>query len=141
MPRTILIADDEAHIRLVVGQRLRTMGYVVIEACDGEEALDLATEHRPDLVLTDLQMPGMSGIELCTRMRSRPQTSEIPAILLTARGYLLSPEEIASTNVRELLAKPFSVRDVAERIEKQLRGIEGLKNQTGGGADPARAAA
>lgn len=122
MPGTILIADDESHIRLVVGQRLRSLGYTVVEACDGEEALELAREHKPDLVLTDLQMPGMSGIELCTRMKLLPETAQIPAILLTARGYLLSPEEMAATNVRELLAKPFSVRDVSEKIQKHLGG-------------------
>lgn len=120
MPRTILIADDESHIRLVVGQRLRTMGFNVVEACDGEEAFELAKEIHPDLVLTDLQMPGMSGIELCTKMKQCEQTREIPAILLTARGYLLSEAEVAATNIREMLAKPFSVRDVSERIQRHL---------------------
>lgn len=122
MPTTILIADDESHIRMVVGQRLRAMGYNVVEACDGEEAFELAREHRPALVLTDLQMPGMSGIELCTLLKKTPETSAIPAILLTARGYLLGEAEIAATNVRQVMSKPFSVRDVTERISQLVPG-------------------
>lgn len=120
MQRTILIADDEAHIRMVVGQRLRLLGHRVIEASDGQEALELAVQNRPDLVITDLQMPCMSGIELCTRMLEHPETARTPAILLTARGFLLGDPELAKTNVKELMAKPFSVREVAERATRLL---------------------
>lgn len=114
---TILIVDDESHIRHVVGQRLRTAGYNVVEAADGKEALDLAIEQRPDLVISDLQMPVMSGLELCTKLHENPATASIPAILLTARGYLVQDEAGKLPNIRFLLAKPFSVRDVLERVQ------------------------
>lgn len=114
---TILIADDESHIRHVVGQRLRTAGYNVVEAADGKEALELAIEQRPDLVISDLQMPVMSGLELCAKLNENAQTASIPAILLTARGYLVEDEVRKLPNIRYLLAKPFSVRDVLERVQ------------------------
>jgi DNA-binding response OmpR family regulator len=114
---TILIADDEIHIRHVVGQRLRSAGYTVIEAGDGKEALELALEHIPDMVISDLQMPTMSGLELCTQLRDNASTSHIPAILLTARGYLIEESHKHLTNVRAIVAKPFSVREILERID------------------------
>jgi DNA-binding response OmpR family regulator len=114
---TILIADDEIHIRHVVGQRLRSAGYTVIEAGDGKEALELALEHIPDMVISDLQMPTMSGLELCTQLRDNASTSHIPAILLTARGYLIEESHKHLTNVRAIVAKPFSVREILERVE------------------------
>lgn len=114
---TILIADDEIHIRHVVGQRLRSAGYTVIEAGDGKEALELALEHIPDMVISDLQMPTMSGLELCTQLRDSASTSHIPAILLTARGYLIEESHKHLTNVRAIVAKPFSVREILERVE------------------------
>jgi DNA-binding response OmpR family regulator len=114
---TILIADDEIHIRHVVGQRLRSAGYTVIEAGDGKEALELALEHIPDMVISDLQMPTMSGLELCTQLRDNASTSHITAILLTARGYLIEESHKHLTNVRAIVAKPFSVREILERID------------------------
>lgn len=121
-PRCILVADDEHHIRAVVAAKLRSLGYEVIEAHDGEEALHLALEHTPDLVVTDLQMPAMSGLDLCMALKADPTTAHIPAILLTARGYLLGDEQLSRTNVKALMSKPFSTREVMTRVAELLAG-------------------
>lgn len=118
---TILIADDEPHIRMVLARKFAGLGHRVVEAADGEEAFDLARAERPDAIVSDLQMPGMSGLELCTRLKAEDSTRGIPALLLTARGYLIDDASRASTNIVAVMAKPFSVRDVAERVGAMLQ--------------------
>lgn len=117
---TIVIADDESPIRLVVGEKLRSAGFTVVEARDGEEALDLVRAHRPLAVITDLQMPYMNGLELCTALRSDPATAEIPALLLTARGHVLSDEMLSKTNIKRVMSKPFGVRDLLAYVQNGL---------------------
>jgi two-component system, OmpR family, alkaline phosphatase synthesis response regulator PhoP len=120
VPRTILLVDDEPHITHVMALKLRGAGFTVVTARDGEEALELAKEHRPDLVITDLQMPYMSGLELCVRLRRTPETSETPALMLTARGYVLDPFDLQQTNIKQVLPKPFSARDILARAQEVL---------------------
>lgn len=117
---TIVVADDESPIRLVVGEKLRAAGYTVVEARDGEEALDLVKQHSPIAVITDLQMPYLNGLELCTAMRADPATAEIPALLLTARGHVLSNEMLARTNIKRVMSKPFGVRDLLAYVQTSL---------------------
>jgi two-component system phosphate regulon response regulator PhoB len=117
---TILVADDEPHIRLVVSQRLREAGFTVIEARDGEEALELAQATPPDLVITDFQMPLLSGVELCMALRARKATAHVPAIMLTARGHAVKPDNLSQTNVKELMSKPFSARELLVRVQRVL---------------------
>lgn len=113
---TILLADDEAHITCVVAQKLRTAGFSVVTARDGEEAFDLALSARPALVVTDLQMPRMSGIELALKLRTDAATSATPVVMLTARGYIVEKDQMDRTNIRHLMAKPFSARDLLKKI-------------------------
>lgn len=108
--RTVLLADDEPHVRYMLEFKFRTAGFQVITSNNGVQAYELTCEHRPDLVITDYQMPGGDGLELCTRLRENPETSEIPAIMLTARGYRISDDDIQKTNIKHLIAKPFSPR-------------------------------
>ncbi len=117
----ILLADDEPHITCVVAAKLQAAGFAVVTARDGEEALDLALRTHPAVVVTDLQMPRMSGLSLAMRLRQEPATSATPVVMLTARGYLLSPAEAASTNIRRVMNKPFSAREVL-RIVTELLG-------------------
>jgi CheY-like chemotaxis protein len=117
---TLVIADDEAPIRMVVGEKLRSAGFTVLEARDGEEALDLVREHLPCAVITDLQMPYMNGLELCTAMRADPRTAHIPALLLTARGHILSDDMVARTNIRRVMSKPFGVRELLAYVQERL---------------------
>jgi len=117
---TILLADDEPLITCVVAQKLQSAGYAVIVARDGEEAFEAATRTTPSLVVTDLQMPRMSGFELAQKLKMHAPTSNVPVIMLTARGYILQPHEMASTNIRHLLSKPFSPRDVLAKVNALL---------------------
>jgi CheY-like chemotaxis protein len=112
----ILLADDEVHITCVVSQRLSTAGYTVSAARDGEEAFELACKLRPDLIITDLQMPRLSGLELAVRLKRTPQTAATPLVMLTARGYILDEATLSQTNIRRVLPKPFSARDVLSLV-------------------------
>ncbi len=115
-----LIVDDEAHIRHVVSLKLRNAGFEIITAGDGEEALELATSRRPDIIISDLQMPYMSGLELAKNLAANPITAAIPTLLLTARGHALSQSDLANTTIREVLSKPFSPREVLSKADKLL---------------------
>jgi len=119
----ILVADDEAHIVHVLSMKLHNAGYTVICAMDGEEALELCVAERPDLLITDNQMPYMSGIELSSRIHQLARFARLPTILLTARGHDLSDEEINVAGIDLVLGKPFSPREVLEHV-KQLLGAE-----------------
>ena len=116
----VLLVDDEPHIPLVVGRRLTAAGYEGVTAPDGEEALEAARETHPALIITDLQMPFMSGAELAAALRADPALRDIPVVLLTARGYVLPPEEQHASNIRCFLAKPFSVHQILETVERIL---------------------
>jgi two-component system phosphate regulon response regulator PhoB len=120
MPRTILVADDEPHITLMLALKLRDAGARAVTASDGEEAILLAIQHRPDLIVTDFQMPLVSGLELATRLLEHPETAVTPLIMLTARGHLASPEHVGRTNIRCIMSKPFSVRDLIAKIVDQI---------------------
>lgn len=116
----ILVVDDEAHIVRVVAFKLRSAGFEVIEAFDGEEAWDRLEESRVDLVLTDRQMPILDGIELARRIAANPRTTNLPVIMLTARGFRLTPSELSDAGIVEMIDKPFSPRGLVERIEEVL---------------------
>lgn len=120
MGNRILVADDEAHIRNVVSMKLRNAGYEVLTAMDGEEALEIAAAERPDLLITDYQMPYVSGLELCTQLRQNQATCAIPAIMLTARGFDLEPEEMSSAGIEAVLSKPFSPRQMLQKVQELL---------------------
>ncbi|MFM9956552.1 MAG: response regulator [Phycisphaerales bacterium] len=119
-PKLILVVDDEAHITHVVALKLTNAGYRVVTAGDGEEAFEVATSEKPDLVIADLQMPYMSGLELSKKMRRTPELSATPVLMLTARGYALDQSELGQTNIRAVLSKPFSPRDVLEKARVAL---------------------
>lgn len=120
----ILLADDEAHITHVVARRLESSGYCVEVAHDGEEAWEKAQERPPDLVVTDLQMPYISGIDLAVLLRGHEPTSRIPIIMLTARGYIMEDAQLNHARITRLLSKPFSVRRLVEQIEALLSGAD-----------------
>jgi two-component system alkaline phosphatase synthesis response regulator PhoP len=123
IPRTILIADDESHILHVVSMKLRNAGYTVFTASDGQEALDMAIAEKPDLLITDYHMPLLSGLELCQRLKQDPETANIPAIMLTARGYDLEPADTQSSGIRCMLSKPFSPRQLLATVNEVLTTI------------------
>ncbi len=118
----ILVCDDESHILHVVSLKLRNAGYEVVTAEDGVEALELAKQRPPHLLITDYQMPRMNGVELCAAFREDPVLAAIPAMMLTARGFRLDPLEVRRARISEVLSKPFSPRDVLGRVQTLLAG-------------------
>jgi two-component system alkaline phosphatase synthesis response regulator PhoP len=120
MNKRILVVDDEAHIQHVLSLKLRNAGYEVLTASDGEEGLHVATAASPDLVITDLQMPYMTGTDLCRAFAARQDTRDIPVIILTARGYALSDDDLANGNIKEVVSKPFSPRLLIQMVQSLL---------------------
>ncbi len=120
--RTILVADDESHILHVVSLKLKNAGYRVLTARDGQEALEIAQQEKPDLLITDYHMPQLSGLELCRKLKQDPATAHIPAIMLTARGYELEPADTEQSGILRMLSKPFSPRHLLSTVEEVLSG-------------------
>ena len=114
--RTILVVDDEDHILRVVSFKLRGAGYEVLEAGDGEEAWEILRNRSVDLVITDQQMPYMTGLELVEHMRTLAHTAEVPVFMLSARGFRLESEELERADVLALIAKPFSPRMLLSQV-------------------------
>ena len=120
MSKTILIADDEPSIRQLVAFTLRRRGYTIVEAEDGATALELIRGERPDLVVLDVMMPGMSGIAVVKEMMGDATTAEIPVILLSAKGQGVEIEEGLASGARLYLVKPFSPRELADRVAEVI---------------------
>jgi len=118
--RRVLIVDDEIHIIHVVAIKLRNNGYEVIAAENGAEALKLACEDKPDIIVTDFQMPVMTGLELVRQLRSNEATKDVPVIMLTARGFAVEDKEIKDLEISEFLSKPFSPKELLRCIEDIL---------------------
>jgi CheY-like chemotaxis protein len=120
MANKVLVADDEIHIIHVVAIKLRNNGYEVIAANNGAEAYDLACREQPDIVVTDCQMPVMTGLELIGKLRGDERTKAIPVVLLTARAFAISQEQRESLGVSSCLSKPFSPKELLKTIQDIL---------------------
>jgi two-component system, OmpR family, alkaline phosphatase synthesis response regulator PhoP len=118
--RKILVVDDEVHIVQVVAIKLRNNGFEVITAENGAEGLELAIQERPDLIVSDYQMPVMSGLEMIENLRTKDQTRDIPVVMLTARGFAIEDEKKQQLRVTACLSKPFSPRELLQSIESVL---------------------
>ncbi len=118
--KRVLVVDDEIHIVHVVAIKLRNNGYEVISADNGVEALELALSEKPDIIVTDYQMPLMTGLELVGNLRQHEQTKGIPVIMLTARSFAISQEQQDELQISGCLSKPFSPKELLENIEDIL---------------------
>jgi two-component system alkaline phosphatase synthesis response regulator PhoP len=118
--KRVLVVDDEIHIVHVVAIKLRNNGYEVISADNGAEAFELACEEKPDIIVTDYQMPVMSGLELLEKLRQRDDTKDIPVIMLTARSFAISKEQQEELRISSCLSKPFSPKELLGNIEDVL---------------------
>ncbi len=114
----ILVVDDEPQITRVLRTSLGAQGYEIRAANDGETALEIVKDFAPDLVITDLSMPNMNGIELCRRLR---QTSQVPIIVLSVRGEERSKVEALDSGADDYVTKPFSTGELLARIRAALR--------------------
>lgn len=120
LARTIYLADDDPALRQGLGFALRSRGYDVRMAANGKELLDLLESGRPDLMLIDLMMPGMSGLEVVTRIRSDDRWSGLPVVLLTAAaGAELRGAEGGSGGLL-VVSKPVRLSDLLREIDHQL---------------------
>ena len=118
--RTILIADDEPHLVHILAYNLTRAGAVVEIATNGQECVEIALRTRPDLIVSDYQMPVLDGLQASIQLRSNLATTHIPILMLTSRGHRLTPAELALTNIRAVMAKPFSIRQLLKSIEDIL---------------------
>ena len=116
----ILVVDDETQITRVLKTALNSQGYEVKTASDGESALNLACDWIPDLIVTDLSMPGMTGIELCRLVRER---SQAPIIVLSVRGEEKTKIEALDAGADDYVTKPFSVNELLARVRANLRRV------------------
>jgi CheY-like chemotaxis protein len=116
----VLVADDEFYITSLVALKLRQAGYEVTTVDNGAQALAKATERKPDLVITDYQMPAMNGYEFAVALKSNPATADVPLVLLSARSHLLEGEQIEQTNIKQIVAKPFSPRNLLATVNELL---------------------
>lgn len=116
--KTLLIVDDEACVTFMLASRFRELGYEVMTADNGEQALELAFEHPPTAVISDFQMPKKDGLDLARALRANAATAMVPVIMLTARGHRLSPRELQETGIQHVMPKPFSTRELQTIIQE-----------------------
>jgi len=118
--KKVLVVDDEIHIVHVVAIKLRNNGYEVIPAENGADAFELACKEKPDIIVTDFQMPVMTGLELVEKLRRNEATKDIPVIMLTARGFAVEDEQKEDLQISRFLSKPFSPKELLRSIEDIL---------------------
>jgi len=119
--KRVLLVDDEDQLRRVMRDLLEREGYLVVEAGDGVEALDQVDRHAPDIIVLDLNLPGLDGFGVLSHLRSRRVTQEIPVIVLTARGDEENEIRVFEFGADDFLSKPFRARTLSARLEAVLR--------------------
>jgi OmpR family response regulator RpaB len=119
--KKILVVDDEPGILKVTSIRLEKLGYNVLTAVDGKEALDTIRSENPDLVLLDLVMPFMNGAEVCEQIKNDEKLKHIPIILFTASGSgAMTAEKIKKIGADDYIVKPFEPEELAGKVEEIL---------------------
>ncbi len=118
--KKVLIVDDEIHIVHVVAIKLRNNDYEVISADNGAEAFELARREKPDIIVTDFQMPVMTGLELVEKIRQCDAIKDVPVIMLTARNFAIEEQQQEDLQISQCLSKPFSPKELLETIEDIL---------------------
>ena len=126
---SVLVIDDEADLIELVRYNLEQEGYAVLGAADGESGFALALSEQPDMIIVDLMLPGIDGLEVCRMLRAESATSRIPIIILTAKAS--EPDRIVGLELGadDYMAKPFSPRELAARIKALLRRSSGFHPQ------------
>jgi two-component system phosphate regulon response regulator PhoB len=119
----VLVIEDEDALSALLQYNLDKEGYNVTIAADGEEALVVIDEQAPDLIVLDWMLPKVSGVEVCRRLRARPETRNLPIIMLTARGEETDRIRGLDTGADDYVVKPFSMSELAARIRAVLRRI------------------
>ncbi len=117
---TLLVVDDESVVTFMLSKKLSELGIRVVTASHGEEALRLSKQILPFAVLTDNDMPRMTGTELAKRLYAEGSTRAVPVIMLTGRGHRIAPSECSTTNIQHVLSKPFSAREIVHLVQELL---------------------
>jgi len=126
--KTILIVEDEEDIQELIQFNLKKEGYSIISAYDGEKAIDLAHKEKPNLVLLDLMLPGLDGLEVCRNLKQNNSTRNIPVIMLTAKTEDMDMVTGLELGADDYITKPFSPRILIARIRAVLRRSEDTSN-------------
>lgn len=116
--RKLLIADDEEGVRSLVRMTLEVDSFEILEAADGHEALALARRHRPDLLLLDVAMPGLSGFDVCRSVKGDPATASITVIMLTAKAQDSERQEGLEAGADDYFTKPFSPLVLLTKVDE-----------------------
>jgi DNA-binding response OmpR family regulator len=120
MAKRILIADDEQNIVTSLEFLMEQAGFETKVASDGQQALELATSFRPDLVLLDIMFPVRSGFEVCQRLKSDPATHDIKVVMLSAKGRDVEVAKALELGADAFVSKPFSTRDLMAKVREML---------------------
>ena len=118
--KTVLVVDDERQLVEVIESQLKTVGYQVLTAMEGNSALELAKSRKPDIILLDILMPGISGTEVAEELSKDPSTKDIPIVFLTAlqkRGDFLKLEGMGK---HSSLAKPFRIKELLDQLKQRI---------------------
>jgi DNA-binding response OmpR family regulator len=121
MPATILIVDDEPSIVVPIEFLMNQNGYHVLVAESGEEAIELISKHKPDLILLDIMLPGIDGFEVCEIIRLSPEWKDIKIIFLTARGREMDIAKGLGLGADAYITKPFSNSAIVQRVKELLK--------------------
>ncbi len=121
MTASILVIEDEEPIQILLRYNLEAEGYRVRVSSDGDDTMPLISDERPDLIVLDWMLPGTSGIEVCRLVRTRPETRDIPIVMLTARSEEAERVRGLTTGADDYIVKPFSVPELLARIKTVLR--------------------
>lgn len=117
----VLVVDDDEDIRDIVALRLGVVGHCVRQASNGDECLEAIRTDRPDIILLDIQMPRMNGIDVCRKVKADPHYALIPVLLLTARGQESDVSKGFDAGADDYIVKPFSLQELQSRVERFLR--------------------
>lgn len=120
-PAVVLVAEDSMVVRALLRAQLRDRGYEVVEAVDGEQALVVAAERRPDVILLDIEMPRLDGFGALERLKADPDLYEIPVVLITGRTTAADAVRGLEHGAHDYLRKPFEAAELAARIHGALR--------------------
>jgi len=127
---TVLVIDDEKDLLELVRYNLEKEHLDVIVASDGPSGLEIGLAHKPDLVLLDVMMPGMNGVEVCRQFRADGRTSRVPIIMLTAKASETDKIVGLEMGADDYITKPFSVRELVARVRAMLRRVGGAVEET-----------
>lgn len=122
LPKKILVVDDNRDSRELVVKVLKNKGYQMVEASDGEEAIEKAMAERPNLILLDLSIPKIDGYEVCRRLKSQDAFKDIPVVALTAHAMRGDREKTLEVGFEGYISKPINIRELPEQVKSYLKG-------------------